>query len=73
MSYAVLHSGCNPSDHSVILAKFAIDFKRTLYNILCAHIMCTYYVHILWLAYRKVAYGLRLRKYKRPTSDTIPI
>ena len=23
MSYAVLHIGCNPSDHSVILAKFA--------------------------------------------------
>ena len=43
MSYDVLHSGCNPSDHSVILAKFAIDFKRTLYNILCVH----YYVHIL--------------------------
>ena len=29
MSYDVLHSGCNLSDHSVILAKFAIDFKRT--------------------------------------------
>ena len=29
MSYDVLHSGCNPSDHSVILVKFSIDFKRT--------------------------------------------
>ena len=29
MLYDVLHSECNPSDHSVILAKFAIDFKRT--------------------------------------------
>ena len=47
MSYDVLHSGCNPSDHSVILAKFAINFKRTLYKILCAHIMCTYYVHMI--------------------------
>ena len=52
MSYDVLHSGCNPSDHSVILAKFAIDFKRTLYNILCVHIMCTYYVHIIIMCIR---------------------
>ena len=48
MSYDVLHSGCNPSDHSVILAKFAIDLNAHYnYSILCAHIMCTYYVHIL--------------------------
>ena len=28
-SYDLLQSGCYLSDHSVILAKFAIDFKRT--------------------------------------------
>ena len=40
MSYDVLHSGCNPSDHSVILAaKFAIDFKRVA--VICPPVICS--------------------------------